>query len=54
MYPKNVPKMYLFLVWVGSDVMELGLLSLHLYRATFRVAAIHVYKIGLPFKLGLA
>ena len=26
----------------------LGLLSLHVYTATFRVAAIHVYKIGLP------
>ena len=32
----------------------LGLLSLHVYTATFRVAAIHVYKIGLPFKLVLA
>ena len=31
-----------------------GLLSLHVYTATFRVAAIHVYKIGLPFKLVLA
>ena len=33
---------------------DLGLLSLHVYTATFRVAAIHVYKIGLPFKLVLA
>ena len=34
--------------------MQVGLLSLHVYTATFRVAAIHVYKIGLQFKLVLA
>ena len=33
---------------------SIGLLSLHVYTATFRVAAIHVYKIGLPVKLVLA
>ena len=39
---------------LGSDIISslsrdilLGLLSLHVYTATFRVAAIHVYKIGL-------
>ena len=35
-------------------LLPLGLLSLHVYTATFRVVAIHVYKIGLPFKLVLA
>ena len=34
--------------------IRVGLLSLHVYTAAFRVAAIHVYKIGLPFKLVLA